>query len=166
MSETNPKRIPVGSIELQFAGELVMPKLPDKRFAGLFRRYAALFEHFANMERDERVLNYRMIAALMLTSYAKKTGDNQHKKELFDLKNELFLSLANDRKYRKKLAFKYLDSRNFRVHQFCDECQKKHDASGLPRHQWKFCSKCTVDRSFTTCCQCTISFRTARSLCF
>jgi hypothetical protein len=146
--KTGPKRIPPGSIQLQFAGELILVKSPDRKLAGLFRRYEALFETFANMERAERILNYKFINALMLTSYAKKTTDLTTKKKLFDLKNELFLDIANNIETRRKVAFKYMTSRNFRVIQFCDPCIAKNTESKLDRHLWKFCPKCQVDRNF------------------
>jgi len=142
------KRVPVGAIELQFAGELVLPKLVDKSVLGLFRRYEALFELFANMDRQERKLNYMFLNGLMLTSYAKKSPTINDKKNLFNKKNELFLKIANDFEMRRKLAFKYLVSSNFRVLQFCKECESKNSEQGIDRHKWKFCEKCVVDRSF------------------
>jgi len=143
-----PKRIPPGSIQLQFAGELILVKSPDRKLAGLFRRYEALFETFANMERAERILNYKFINALMLTSHAKKSTEQVTKKKLFDLKNELFLDIANNIETRRKVAFKYMTSRNFRVIQFCEHCTNKNTEAKLERHLWKFCPKCQVDRNF------------------
>lgn len=148
MDSKKIKRMPIGSIKLQFAGELILPILPDRALAGLFRRYQVMFENFANMERSERLLNYRMMNGLMLTSFAKKTQDQRKKKELFTLKNNLFIALANDRDSRRKLAFRYLSSKNFRVIKFCPDCEKKNTAAGLSRHQWQFCERCEVDRSF------------------
>jgi hypothetical protein len=143
-----PKRIPPGLLKLQFAGELVLVKCPDRSLAGLFRRYEALFEAFANMDRPERLINYKFMNALILTSHAKKTTNLDDKKKLFDMKNDLYLNLANDRETRKKLAFRYLMSKNFRVTEFCDECVKRNTEAGLKRHNWKFCKKCTIDRNF------------------
>ena len=146
--KTAPKRIPPGSIQLQFAGELILVKSPDRKLAGLFRRYEALFETFANMERAERIINYKFLNALMLTSYAKKSTDQVAKKKLFDMKNEIYLDLANNRESRRKINFKYLASRNFRVIQFCDNCVTKNTEAKIEKHLWKFCPKCTVDRNF------------------
>ena len=42
------KRLPQGSLKLQFAGELVLVRNPTRDLAGLFRRYEALFEAFLN----------------------------------------------------------------------------------------------------------------------
>jgi len=143
-----PKRVPQGTLRLQFAGELVLVKNPARELSGLFRRYEALFEAFANMERPERIINYRFLTALMLTSHAKKSTTVEEKKKLFDLKNALYLSLANDRETRKKLAFKYLVSKNFRVTEFCGDCVKRNTEANLKRHNWKFCKSCKIDRNF------------------
>jgi hypothetical protein len=142
------KRIPPGSLKLAFAGELVLVRNPDRALAGLFRRYEALFEAFANMDRPERLINYKFLNVLMLTSHAKKAESVEEKKRLFDLKNKLFLNLANDRETRKKLAFMYLVSKNFRVTEFCADCVKRNTEANLKRHEWKFCKNCKVDRNF------------------
>ena len=143
-----PKRLPQGSLKLQFAGELVLVRNPDRDLSGLFRRYEALFEAFANMERHERLINYKFLNALMLTSHAKKSTNVEEKKRLFDMKNALYVNLANDRETRKKLAFKYLMSKNFRVTEFCEECVKRNTEAELKRHNWKFCKDCKIDRNF------------------
>jgi hypothetical protein len=143
-----PKRVPPGRLKLMFAGELVLVKNPDRDLAGLFRRYEALFEAFANMEKPERILNYKLLSALMLTSHAKKAVALEDKKRLFDLKNRIYLHLANDRDARRKLAFMYLTSKNFRVTEFCEACVAKNTEAGLKRHNWKFCKSCKIDRNF------------------
>ena len=40
-----PRRLPVGSLRLSIAGDLVLVKPPEAEFLGLFRRYEAIFEH-------------------------------------------------------------------------------------------------------------------------
>jgi len=146
--DRSTKRIPVGAIKLQFAGELILPRSPGVEFGGLFRRYESLFEALANMERTERLVAYRMLNGLMLTSYAKKAKEVEEKKKLFDLKNSVFLSLVNAPAIRRKLTLKYLASKNFRVLKFCDECTKKNTEAKLEQRQWKFCKKCQVDKNF------------------
>lgn len=142
------KRFPPNSIKLMFAGELVMAKNPNRDLSGLFRRYEAIFEHFANMPKEERIINYKLFAGLILTSHAKKASSVDEKKKLFDYKNDLFVSLANDREARRKLNFMYLMSKNFRVIKFCADCEKRNAAEKLERHQWKFCKSCELDRNF------------------
>ncbi len=147
-TEKKPKRIAQGAVRLQFAGELIIVKCPDPAFSSLFRRYQMLFESLANMERSSRLIVYKMLNALMLTSYAKKTLDKAQKKNLFDYKNRLFLDLANDPVTRQKINFRYLISPNFRVNKFCDECEKKNTETGLERREWKYCPSCVVDHEF------------------
>ena len=147
-TKSNLKRMPVGSVSLQFAGELILPKCDDKELSGLFRRYQVLFKHFANMDKEERILNYRMLCAMMLTSHAKKIKSAEQKKTLFDLKNELYLSIANHMQLRRKVAFRYLASKNFCVVEYCKKCTETQTKEELPRHEWKYCKDCTIDRSF------------------
>lgn len=140
--------MPVGSVTLQFAGELILPKCEDKELSGLFRRYQVLFEHFANMDKEERVLNYRILCGLVLTSHAKKIKSAEQKKTLFDLKNELYVSIANHMKLRRKVAFRYLVSKNFCVVEYCKSCTERQTKENVPRHEWKYCKNCKIDRSF------------------
>lgn len=142
------KRIPPGSIKLQVMGDLLFARISDRELAQLFKRYESLLEECANMDRDERILNYKFLIALILTSHAKKTNDISERKEIFDLKNALYLNIANHKANRKKLLFRYLKAKNFRVIKFCDECQKSNSESNLPRHKWKFCKNCEIDRQF------------------
>ena len=142
------KRIPQGGIQLQFAGGLIQARCRDGEFSGLFRRYSAIFEAFANMDRDERLVNYKFLNALMLTSYAKKALDQESKRELFNKKNELFFDIAENPEQRKKVEFKYLISKNFRVIKFCVNCTDKNEKEGVAKHDWKFCKNCKIDRNF------------------
>lgn len=152
------KKIPSGSVKLQMAGDLIFARVTDRELAQLFRRYEALLESFANMEREERLLNYKFFIALVLTSHAKKTKEIDERKKVFDLKNDLFFNIANNRKNRKKLGFRYLNSKNFRVVEFCPKCVKENSESQMPRHKWKFCKDCTVDRKFYNVLQMTHHF--------
>lgn len=145
---TRKKKIPAGSIKLQMMGDLMFARVADKELALLFKRYQLLLETFANMDKDERLLNYKFLVALILTSHAKKTQNLDLRKELFNLKNQIFLNVANDKKTRKKLAFRYLKAKNFRIIKFCENCEKENKAQDLPRHKWKFCKECQVDRNF------------------
>ncbi len=142
------KKIPAGSIPLMLAGDLILARNTNREFSQVFRRYEALLEAFANMERDERIMNYKFLIALMLTSHAKKIQSLEERKQLFDLKNQLYLSIANNKAIRRKIGFRYLVSKNFRVIEFCENCIRKNTAEGLDRHKWKFCKDCKVDRKF------------------
>ncbi len=130
------------------AGDLLMARCTNREYSQVFRRYEAILERFANMERDERIINYKFFVALILTSHAKKLQNVQERKEIFDLKNQLYFNIANNKAYRRKLNFRYLVSKNFRVLEFCAACITKNTADGLERHKWKFCRNCNVDRKF------------------
>lgn len=142
------KKIEPNSIKLQMAGDLLLGRFTDRELTSLYQRYENLLEKFANMDRDERVINYKFFVGLILTSHAKKAKDVETKKTLFDLKNEIYLNLANNKSYRKKLGFRYLTSKNFRVLEFCKKCEEKNEKENLQKHQWKFCMECKVDRKF------------------
>lgn len=146
--ENKKKKIPAGSVKLQMAGDLMFARNPNRELAQLFRRYESILEFFANLDRDERLLNYKFFVALILTSHAKKNQDIDERKAIFDLKNELYFDIANNRETRRKVGFKYLASKNFRVIKFCDKCVKENTEENRPRHKWKFCAKCDVDRKF------------------
>jgi hypothetical protein len=147
-SEKKPKRLASGSLKLQFAGDLILVKNPQRSLSGLFKRYAALFEALANLPKDQRGLVYKIMTGLMLTSHAKKAISSDEKRRLFELKNQLFLAIANDRSLRRQVEFKYLVSKNFRVSSYCESCQKSNAELGLDRHKWKYCKSCNVDHNF------------------
>jgi hypothetical protein len=143
-----PKRVASGTLKLQFAGDLILVKNTQKSLGGLLKRYAALFETLANLPKEERGIAYKIFTGLMLTSHAKKANNAEARRKLFELKNQLFLSIANDRTLRRKVEFKYLVSKNFRVVRYCDNCQKTNAELTLERHKWKYCKQCDVDHNF------------------
>lgn len=142
------KKIPAGSIKLQMAGDLLFARCADRELSQLFKRYEALLESLANMDRDERTLNYKFFLGLVLTSHAKKTQTVEERKAIFDLKNEIYFNIANSRETRRKVGFRYLASKNFRVLKFCEKCEASNKKEDRPRHKWKFCENCEVDRKF------------------
>jgi len=123
-------------------------KNSSKSLGGLFKRYAALFETLANLPKEDRGLAYKIFTGLMLTSHAKKAQGSETRRNLFELKNQLFLAIANDRGLRRKVEFKYLVSKNFRVVKYCDTCNKTNLEQALERHKWKYCKQCDVDHNF------------------
>jgi len=143
-----PRRMPKDSIRLLFAGEIILPETQRKDLGSLFHRYQLLFEYFANMPLNQRLINYKILNGLILTSHAKKITDLPKRKHIFELKNKIFLNLANDYKSRKMLLFKYLTSKHFRVIEFCEDCIKANSDTDKPKHLWKFCKKCQVDKNF------------------
>ena len=142
------KRMPRGSVGLMFAGDLILAKCDNPKHRGLFRRFEAIFETLANTEKDERLLRYKLLNALMLTSYAKKAESSEERRRLFDLKNNLFMSIAQDPQLRSKVQYKYLVSKNFRILKYCDACLESNKSLGDDKRLWKHCRDCSVDRNF------------------
>ena len=144
--EKPPKRFPRSSINLVFAGDLVMiqPKVLD--YPQLLRRYQYLFESLANEPRDRRVIIYKLLSSLILTSHAKKADSVEIKKDLFDRKNKLYLSIAQDSVASRAVEFRYLLSNHVRVLKYCESCTKKNE--GKRPHQFQHCAKCEVDKTF------------------
>lgn len=142
------KKLPRGSVKLQFAGDLILARCEQTELAGLFRRFESLFEALANVEKKQRILCYKLLNTLMLTSYAKKAPSIEEKRSLFEKKNELFLSVARSPDYKKLIKLKYLVSKNFRVTKYCDNCTKANQENEFPKHQWKHCKDCSLDRNF------------------
>lgn len=142
------RKLEPGSIRLQMVGDLMMARPTNSEDASLFRKYEALLEKLANFDKEERLLDYKLLVALMITGHAKKTQDIDERKRLFDLKNQIYFDIANNLNSRKRVAFWYLTSKNFRVTDFCKKCEESNTKQNLPRHQWKFCRDCKLDRKF------------------
>lgn len=142
------RKLEPGSIKLQMVGDLMMARPASSDDAALFRKYEALLEKLANFDKEERLLDYKLLVALMITGHAKKTQDIAERKNLFDLKNQIYFDIANNLNTRKRVAFWYLTSKNFRVTDFCKKCEESNTKQNLSRHLWKFCKDCRLDRKF------------------
>lgn len=144
-----PKRLPANILKLQFAGDIVLVKRPlDDQYQGLFKRYETLFEALANMSLQERIINYKFLNALMLTGHARRTEDVPKKRQLFDLKNELYFDLARNRETRRLLSFRYLTSKRALVLEYCPDCVKRNEEAKAAKHAWVYCDKCKIDKNF------------------
>lgn len=147
--ELSIKKMPVGAVDLIFTSDILIPKCKDHQASHFFRRYEFLLEKIASYSKEDRFIKYKFIVGLILTSYAKKTLDKDLKKQLFDLKNEIYLSIINDLKSRRKISIKYLSSKNFIVKAYCPECQKENEKNAdVPSHKKKFCKNCQIDRNY------------------
>lgn len=142
------KRIPYNSLKLQLAGDMVVVKCPDPKYRGLFRRYEELFETLANMETGERLLNYKFLCGLMLTGHARRVKEVPKRRQLFDLKNKIFFSIAKVFESRRRVSFRYLKSKRVRVLEFCENCTKTNTEAGTNRFEWTHCEQCKVDKDF------------------
>jgi hypothetical protein len=148
MSELKTARIPLNSVNLKLVGDLILGQIDNRDLYPLFKKYELLLENIANRKLEERLILYQFMVGLTLTGHARRSEDVETKKKIFDIKNQVFLYLANNPDLRKKLFFRYLISKNFRVTEFCPACAKSNTEGNLPRHQWKFCKECQIDRKF------------------
>jgi hypothetical protein len=144
MSKVQPREI----VALHFAGDLLLPRLKDNRYQKEFARFQALFEHLANLDRQERCLNYALLNCLMLTSHA-RLAEKEAKLKLFDLKNRLYVALANASDMRRSVAFKYLKSPKKLVVKLCAKCELVNQEKGIKtRHDWIYCNACETREHF------------------
>ncbi|MCB9228090.1 MAG: hypothetical protein H6618_00615 [Deltaproteobacteria bacterium] len=142
------KKLPPGSIHLRIAGDLILTRFSSESREKEFLRFGSAFESYANMSKTERILNYKIMNALMLTSYARRADTKEKKRALFAMKNKLFLSIATNPAYRKHLSFRYLLADKIRVVSYCDSCLQENEAKQEPRHKWKYCESCETDPEF------------------
>ncbi|NBW81319.1 hypothetical protein EBR21_06145 [bacterium] len=135
------------SIKIDIFGDLL--KFSKKSTAATsYRKFDQLALHLAQMNRDERILLYKIFCGLGLTAHARRTTETVDRKKIFDLKNKLFLSIANDPNLRRMVNLRLGVSRRFKVTAYCADCTERNKAENLPAREWKFCQKCTIDRNY------------------
>lgn len=113
-----------------------------------FRKFDQLALFLAQRTRDERLLIYRIFCGLSLTAHARRTQDASERKQIFDLKNKLFLSIANDNSLRRMVNLRLGVSKRFKVTEYCSACKEKNTEENLSQRDWKFCQKCKIDRNY------------------
>jgi hypothetical protein len=113
-----------------------------------FRKFDQLALFLAQRTRDERLLIYRIFCGLSLTAHARRTQDASERKQIFDLKNKLFLSIANDPALRRMVNLRLGVSKRFKVTEYCSACKDKNAEEKLAPRDWKFCPKCKIDRNY------------------
>lgn len=135
------------SIKIDLFGDLL--KFTKKSSSAVsFRKFDQLAVSLAKKSRDERLLIYKIFCGLSLTAHARRTPDVAERKTLFDLKNKLFVSIANDPNSRRMINLRIGVSKRFKVIEYCNECREKNTQENLPAREWKFCQKCKIDRNF------------------
>jgi hypothetical protein len=113
-----------------------------------FRKFDHLAVTLAQKPREERILIYKIFCGLSLTAHARRTPDASERKKIFDLKNKLFISIANDPVARKMTNLRVGVSKRFKVIEYCADCKQKNAAAQTPQREWKFCQKCKIDRNY------------------
>lgn len=135
------------SIRIDLFGDLL--KFSKKSHQALsFRKFDQLALFLAQKSREERLLIYKIFCGLSLTAHARRTQETSDRKLIFDLKNKLFLSIANDPSLRRMVNLRLGVSKRFKVIEYCSTCDEKNKAANLPTREWKFCHKCKIDRNY------------------
>lgn len=135
------------SIRMDIFGDLL--KFTKKSQQALsFRKFDQLALFLAQKPREERLLVYKIFCGLSLTAHARRTQENADRKKIFDLKNKLFLSIANDPSLRRMINLRLGVSKRFKVIEYCSSCLEKNKSENTPQREWKFCQKCKIDRNY------------------
>lgn len=135
------------SIKVDLFGELL--KFSKKTPGTLsFRKFDQLAVYLAQRSREERLIIYKIFCGLSLTAHARRTANVSQRKQIFDLKNQLFFSIANNPVERRLVNLRLGLSKRFKVVEYCSACIEKNQKDNLPQREWKFCQKCKVDRNY------------------
>lgn len=148
MTEDRPKKLPPGSVKFELLGDLLRLAKVNSRENLPIRKYEDLAEALVEKPKDDRFLLYKFMCGLALTAHARRTPQEEPRKVLFDIKNEIFLSIVNNFANRKVLNFRLCVSPRFKVVKYCTACENANREAGLEHRDWKFCKKCEVDRSY------------------
>ena len=144
-----PKRkIEPESIIVNVFGDLLKfsKKVPQSQTP--FRKYDFFAMSLVDVEKEQRYMLYAFLLGLGLTAHARRIKDSAQRKEVFNLKNELFLTTANNFSMRRMLNFRHCQSKRFKVTKYCDSCLAANKAANLLPRMWKYCQNCTVDRDY------------------
>lgn len=143
---TSLKPVPA-SIRVDLFGDLLKFSKKAKQPVS-FRKFDQLAMFLANKKRDERILLYKIFCGLSLTAHARRTQNETERKKVFDLKNQLFISIANDPATRRLVNLRIGVSKRFKVVEYCVECTKKNTEENLQARSWHFCRRCKIDRNY------------------
>jgi len=113
-----------------------------------FRKFDQLALFLAQKSREERLLVYKIFCGLSLTAHARRTQETTDRKNIFDLKNKIFLSIANDPALRRMINLRLGVSKRFKVIEYCKACNEKNKSENIPPREWKFCPNCKIDRNY------------------
>ncbi len=149
-SDKKQNKLPQNAVILKQAGDLILPTLatPSKNHP-FFNKLEFFFEQLANKDRVQRMIAYKMIAALSFTSHARKITSEEERRKLYEFKNNIYLDIANNEAARRLVSFKYLkDQKRALVVKYCDSCTKENTAKDLPKFKWQYCQRCETKPNF------------------
>jgi hypothetical protein len=136
------------SIKLEIFGDMMKFSKKSAKEILPLKKYDALAMHLLNEERAQRVMIYLFLCGLALSAAARRTTEVEKRREIFELKNRVFLAIANKFELRKVLNFRFCVSKRFKVTRYCDECNQRNAEEGKHRREWTFCQNCEVDRTY------------------
>lgn len=143
-----PSMKPVpASIRIELFGDLLKFTKKSQQPVS-FRKFDQFALFLASKSKEERILLYKIFCGLSLTAHARRTRDDAERKKIFDLKNQLFVSIANDPMSRRLVNMRIGVSKRFKVLQYCAGCTQKNTAENLDTRSWQFCPKCKIDRNY------------------
>ena len=146
--ETVRRKLKPEAILANVFGDLLKFSKKSPQIQAPFRKYDTLALHLAAGTREERILMSGFLFGLALTAHARRNKNTEQRKKMFDIKNRLFLALANKSEFRRVCNFRILQNKRFKVTKYCDDCLRKNTEGKLAPREWKYCSRCTVDRNF------------------
>jgi hypothetical protein len=133
------------SLMIELAGNLahIYKKDPNEEVRPEFEELSSIL---MKLEENSRIIIYKCICALALTAHARKLEASQQRKEIFELKNQLFLSIINNPNYSRIVGVKKGVSKKPLVKEYCQECKEKN--AGKHKKDWKYCKKCVLEKGF------------------
>lgn len=144
------KSVPVipSCLKIDLFGDLLKFSKKGMEAGSIFKKYDLFATTLAKETKEQRILLYQFLMALCLTAHARRLKSHDERKEIFDIKNALFLNVANGATYRSKINFRVLVNKRFKVVEYCEACQAKNTEQNLKKKDWKYCQNCVLDRNF------------------
>ena len=147
-SAAKVNKVPDGALKIELFGDLLKISKVSALAAIPMKKYDDFCIALTEKPKDERILLYKYLCGLALTAHARRTAQEAPRKVIYDVKNELFLSIVNNFANRKVLNFRLCVSPRFKVVEYCEPCTASNTQAQTPRREWSFCKKCKVDRSY------------------
>ena len=147
-ADNQPRRrvkITPESMRMDLFGDMLKFSRKSLVLPAPYRKYDAFAESLVAQPKETRLLMYRFICGMALTAHARRTLDPNLRREIYDLKNELYLSIANHAVTRRLVGFRRCVDRRFKVTNYCDDCKTRNTELGIAARQWKYCSQCKLD---------------------
>jgi hypothetical protein len=141
-------KVQAESIKLELFGDLVKFSKKNAREILPLKKYDTLAMGLLSYPSEHRQLIYKFLCGLALSAHARRTNDQALRREIFEIKNKLFLAIANDLDNRRMLNFRFCVSKRFKVIEYCPECAKTNTEENRGVKEKVFCQNCNLDRTY------------------